>query len=658
MQPIKCSAWSNDSVALITWLPEAMIPGCLGFAITRIDVATGTRQVLDSRVPFEGQDNSEWQAKPTTQWPIQKCQWMDRSAKYGQTVKYEIVPVVGTPDNPTLLSEMACTTNDVTFDVRITEYISAAFTRGVLSSQWLANQLGELEDGTPDFNKLVTAITTPGHPIRQRLMGNVMKLLKAQIEKAKAEGGHVHLALYELSDPEVVGLLLDNVDVFSLILSNTGVDDETNKEARTKLHAAGADILDRMLSAGSIGHNKSQARVGADKRPKSITSGSTNLTPTGLTCQSNSVIQIDSEELAQQYIDYWMLLRADGAEQGDELRKANATRKKDVVLSDGTGVTVWFSPNTMERTKPKENPPTPPDMAEVFELMDSAKQAVFFLCFYPGFPSILSRIKDMSWTRKDLILRGVVSSAQAMPRGRIYQRWGELPKIVVARGIEEQFANWSKELLKLPDAHAIVHDKVVVKDPWSETDCALVVGAHNLGFKASYSNDENMLIIRGCRKVVMAYLVHIVDVYTHYRFRSAVGADKSKFKGYLVANDSWLNKFLKGYTRRELELYVGIEPAPLSPTTGRPVAAVAPATAPVQRVTTDVATVAEPVKPVEPGAQTPVPNPVMPTVEPVAPPADLTSTRTDNGSKPVAEAPRRRFSICSWLKATFRRLLG
>src|SRR5262249_8386116 len=200
MQTIKCSAWSNDSVALITWLPEAKIPGCLGFAITRIDVKTGAREVLDSKVPFEGQDNSEWKSKPTTQWPIQKCQWIDRGAKYGQTVKYEIVPVVGTPDNPTVLSEMACTTNEVTFDVRVTDYISAAFTRGVLSSQSLARQLGPMQDGTPDFHKLAAAIVTPGNPIRERLMGNVLMLVKAQIAKARAEGGHVYLALYELSD--------------------------------------------------------------------------------------------------------------------------------------------------------------------------------------------------------------------------------------------------------------------------------------------------------------------------------------------------------------------------------------------------------------------------------------------------------------------------
>ena len=41
---------------------------------------------------------------------------------------------------------------------------------------------------------------------------------------------------------------------------------------------------------------------------------------------------------------------------------------------------------------------------------------------------------------------------------------------------------------------AIIHDKIVVIDPRLPT-CSVILGSHNLGFKASYSNDENLLII-------------------------------------------------------------------------------------------------------------------------------------------------------------------
>jgi len=65
-------------------------------------------------------------------------------------------------------------------------------------------------------------------------------------------------------------------------------------------------------------------------------------------------------------------------------------------------------------------------------------------------------------------------------------------------------------------------------------DCHVILGSHNLGFKASYSNDENMLIISGNRALAEAYAVHILDVYDHYRFRAIETERKRKGKKGLV----------------------------------------------------------------------------------------------------------------------------
>jgi phosphatidylserine/phosphatidylglycerophosphate/cardiolipin synthase-like enzyme len=48
----------------------------------------------------------------------------------------------------------------------------------------------------------------------------------------------------------------------------------------------------------------------------------------------------------------------------------------------------------------------------------------------------------------------------------------------------------------------------------------VILGSHNLGFKASYSNDENLLIVSGDQDLAAAYAVHILDVYDHYFFRA------------------------------------------------------------------------------------------------------------------------------------------
>lgn len=553
---MKATAFANDTVVLLSWLPEAKIPECLGFAITRVNARDGTEEVLESYVPFRGQSNPDWLPQPTTVWPIQKFTWMDFGGKLFSTYKYVITPMTGTFDALTVRTDLAVTTEAVSLTTQVSDQIKVAFTRGILSTQWLARTLPTLPDGTPDFEALIKAIKTPGDPIRTHLMGNCLELFKEQIAKAKEEGGHVYQLFYELTDPELVAFMMDHLDVFSLILSNTGKDDETNKWTRRKLHEADADIIDRMLEGWAIGHNKCQVRVNKRGRAVAVQGGTLNPTATGFCCQSNTVISIEDAGLARIYREYWKLVKADKAKMGPKLRAENA-RKKEVRLKDGTHITVWFSPNMPTADRPRENPPTPPDLAEVFAAMDAAKQGVFFLAFYPGFPSIISHIAGMNETRRDLILRGAVSSSQAMPKTELFHRPGELPVMVSASGLEEEFANWRKELLKLPDSHAIIHDKLVVIDPFSDEDCVVIITSHNMGFKASYANDENMMIIRGNRRLAMYCLVHILDVYNHYRFRSAIAKKKTGFRGFLGTTDRWQNKYFQGPAHRELELFTG-----------------------------------------------------------------------------------------------------
>ena len=48
----------------------------------------------------------------------------------------------------------------------------------------------------------------------------------------------------------------------------------------------------------------------------------------------------------------------------------------------------------------------------------------------------------------------------------------------------------------------------------------VITGSHNLGYKASYCNDENLLIIEGNRDLAISYAVHVLDLYEHYLMRA------------------------------------------------------------------------------------------------------------------------------------------
>lgn len=115
--------------------------------------------------------------------------------------------------------------------------------------------------------------------------------------------------------------------------------------------------------------------------------------------------------------------------------------------------------------------------------------------------------------------------------------------VVAAAAINDQFAFWQKELLKSsPGAHAIIHDKIVVVDPFSSADCVVITGSHNLGYRASYNNDENLVIIRGNSMLAQAYTAHIMNFYDHYRFRYQIQQHAQDAFSGLDTDDKWQDK--------------------------------------------------------------------------------------------------------------------
>ena len=112
----------------------------------------------------------------------------------------------------------------------------------------------------------------------------------------------------------------------------------------------------------------------------------------------------------------------------------------------------------------------------------------------------------------------------------------------VALGDKGIPAGWSRELLKA--GFAIIHDKIVVIDPFSD-DCAVVTGSHNLGHKASYNNDENLAIVRGNRRLAEAYASHVLDIYDHFSWRYMVqnGGQKAADQSLKSDPDEWQARY-------------------------------------------------------------------------------------------------------------------
>jgi phosphatidylserine/phosphatidylglycerophosphate/cardiolipin synthase-like enzyme len=86
----------------------------------------------------------------------------------------------------------------------------------------------------------------------------------------------------------------------------------------------------------------------------------------------------------------------------------------------------------------------------------------------------------------------------------------------------------------------------------------VITGSHNLGYKASYQNDENLVIIRGNRALAISYAIHVLDVYDHYVMRAKLEDELRKALittgappraasgGFLRLDPSWQNRWFKG----------------------------------------------------------------------------------------------------------------
>ena len=676
----------------------------------------GKRRILPTWVAFTDQSNPNWNEQDTSVWPIQRFEWRDLTLRKSRDttkvrpinfdVHYEIVPV-GTaaagrpavPSSPTALAKDAAGNPSyegtphqlyqigepyITEKISVThDYgekkfkVAATFTNGILSTQNMVRQLQSVGKGPPkkvlnesrsDNAKVRTAghkkqedhllatltkeIKNKDSAIRAFLTGDVFSFVTRLIDRAAKEGGEVYLALYELHDEELIGILLKAMKkgLVHVILSTAGntnpnakgtpkeerqpvIWDTENDPVRRQLRALAKGkfkdrLIDRMFNTSSrIGHNKFAVYVNKNEEAVAVMTGSTNWTETGLCTQSNNTIIIENPEIAEDYWNYWKDLRGDklpawksasakdkmgktirgsaasNAKQGPKLRTANGKSAGQRRLGSAGSAELWRSPCTKAVTVPKMSPATPPDLSIVYDMMDKARRAILFLTFLPGISgknNIIGKAAELAKNKPNLLVVGAVSDPKAMPdyapatdtytdaKGKVKKLpppaiwWpnGEDSRVVMIRAaaVRIPFGNLRPELLTA--GHAIIHDKLIVIDPLDEENCAVITGSHNLGFKASYCNDDNLLIVRKNRELATSYAVHVLDLYDHYVFRAKLedilrtqikegkiksydeAAAANKERGFLQLNSKWQDKHFSERPRSTLDYFLedGVAP--------------------------------------------------------------------------------------------------
>ncbi|MFP5438948.1 MAG: phospholipase D-like domain-containing protein [Bacteroidia bacterium] len=488
----------------------------------------------------------------------------------------------GTPGNLVPMMTIPTLTTDwVTISPDVGQGMKAFFNRGIISTQRVSNYLG----GNPKKARLLKLVADyrVNHELRDSLSGDMVEALTGFLDKAK-DSGRIYAGLYELGDAELIKKLSSLGKRLSIVLSNSigQVDDkpkgtyinkkgqevyhqktiDQNLDARNTVKKKKAEVHDRIFKTGQIGHNKFLVYVDQENVPQAVLLGSTNWTSSGLCTQTNNTLIIEESALAQRYLGYWNLMKEDTEVAAGDSKRLQAANFREANSESGTlnihGATLhsWFSPNTPKlRGKPGPGEPCPADMAQVIEYINGAKDAVLFLAFYPGSPSLANWSAAALNHNKDLFVRGMVTNNSAS-QGFYYDLIDErrtkgslMSKEDYRVGAADAFVGtkmpkgWEKEILNA--GFAIIHDKIMVIDPFSK-DCVVITGSHNLGYRASYNNDENMVIIKGNQKLALAYATHVLDIYDHFNYRIY-------FKKYGQSSDGFLKERSEDFLSRHFD---------------------------------------------------------------------------------------------------------
>jgi phosphatidylserine/phosphatidylglycerophosphate/cardiolipin synthase-like enzyme len=552
----------NEDDALLFWSVSEPIPGCRGFAISRrrsnpSGLAEG---FLLNRMGFENQPvptpgSGGAVARSSTEWPFQRFSWTDHDADTGDTVSYRVVPVVRDSAGTLELVEAQASpwSPERTLGVTASGGYQPFFNRAFVISQFMARYLAERQLTLDQFK--TTIAERDETTIRRFLSGDLRLALISEIRAVAEHSGQAFAALFELSDEELLDELCALGGRAHVVLANGSIQKATgetttearrrdeNATARAKLEAAGVDVehANRFISPGALGHNKFLVRTDTDGTARTVWTGSTNWTPTGLCTQVNNGLLITDPDVAAAYRQQWQRLRDAASGFPRSLVDHNSTPTRiGPRTPGGSEITVWFTRTARQV-----------DLDALRAEVNAARQGILFLMFMPGATGLFSTVAGRA-ADPGLYVRGVVSElprGQADEDGQVHvnlidgatQRALNLD-IIQPEGIAHPLANFAAEVTRKQFlahiGHAIIHSKIIVTDPFS-ANSTVIAGSHNFSLSASGNNDENFVIIKNAPELAEAYAVNILGAYAHYRWRAFLSQQDSPFNG-LKDNDTWM----------------------------------------------------------------------------------------------------------------------
>lgn len=563
--------------------PEAK-EGLLGFSVERKDPGADKprrvpgykvfRSVIPDPKPEAGDDISTWDH------PVQAFVWDDFTGKPGLEYEYFFHPFRGTPGAP----ERA---TPIRIKVRTEELYSGGehdifFNRGVAGSQAYTRRFGNQRPDKLPPERQKAAL--------QWLSRDLDEALLQFINRTK-KGDGLLCCFYEFRYPPVVEALKLAIDreVDVRIIVDAKVNERIDKNGdlqasfpRTEnlkmieeYGIAAERVIRREANPNEIQHNKFMVYLEGDSRvPTEVWTGSTNVSYGGVTGQTNVGHWVRNPKVAEKFTAYWNLLAEDpGSAKGD--RYSDSIKKKKLFRTDVEALgDVPDSPDAIAQgITPIFSPRRTLDALELYgTLLDAAD---VFSCATLAFginKDFKELLRDNTSSNHIVFL---LLEKEDRPNDRskdpfvainasnnVYKAWGSY--------LEEPAYQWARETnaraLKINEHVSYIHSKFLLADPLG-TDPIVVTGSANFSEASTTGNDENMLIIRGNRRVADIYFTEFNRLFYHYYFRAVTqsqngdGGDVSRDHLFLdETGREWVKAYEPGRLRaKRVDFYARME---------------------------------------------------------------------------------------------------
>lgn len=536
---LKAAAYAGTYVVVLAWdTVDGKEPACkdlLGYAIERAELDLAGNEVerywMRGIKRFKDRDKGLPPGTPvsTAEHPIQSFLWADYTAKAGTRYLFRIVPLCGTVKNPKLDDAAAVTLKVATEkegdqpseDSDDSTRHDVFFNRGVIGSQAYAREFGNRE---PDADN-------PGSREMKWLSRGLFEALMRFIGLA-GDGMGLRAALYEFHYQPVANAFAKAIEAGADVKIVYDAESSYKVENGATIKAARLDeydaVIPRTVSEG-IRHNKFIVLL-KDAKPVAVWTGSTNISAGGIFGHSNVGHIVWDEELAAKYLDYWQR------------------------LADNLTPTKLRAPNRAATPTPAGKPPKG-SVTPLFSARDG-KESNETLQWYADRLAEAGEISCMTFAFNiDEVFRKVLGRENDALRYVVKddplgegESLGHDRDVIFAAGAylgEGALANFLGERSNPLNSNYYIHNKFMLVDPLSD-DPLVVTGSANFSKPSQRTNDENMLVIRGDKRVADIYFGEFMRVFDHHYARYIVRVLTNEGRsdpeaGYLKADTAdWL----------------------------------------------------------------------------------------------------------------------